>query len=51
MAPKYFRVGHMGTCSANDILATLGAIERGLTASGYKLELGTAISAAQKALG
>lgn len=27
---KYFRVGHMGACSANDVLATVGAVERAL---------------------
>jgi alanine-glyoxylate transaminase/serine-glyoxylate transaminase/serine-pyruvate transaminase len=32
---KYFRVGHMGACSASDVLATVGAIERALAKSGY----------------
>jgi alanine-glyoxylate transaminase/serine-glyoxylate transaminase/serine-pyruvate transaminase len=32
---KYFRVGHMGTLSPNDVLATVGAIERALAAAGH----------------
>jgi alanine-glyoxylate transaminase/serine-glyoxylate transaminase/serine-pyruvate transaminase len=32
---KYFRVGHMGACSASDVLATVGAVERALAKGGY----------------
>jgi alanine-glyoxylate transaminase/serine-glyoxylate transaminase/serine-pyruvate transaminase len=32
---KYFRVGHMGACSAGDVLATVGAIERALAKAGH----------------
>ncbi len=30
---KYFRVGHMGAVNANDVTATIGAIERALTST------------------
>ena len=33
---EYFRIGHMGAVSANDLLATVGAIESGLIACGYE---------------
>ncbi len=47
---KYFRVGHMGSVSASDIMATLAAIESGLARCGYKSEPGIAVAAAQKSL-
>jgi alanine-glyoxylate transaminase/serine-glyoxylate transaminase/serine-pyruvate transaminase len=47
---RYFRVGHMGAVSASDILATVGAIEKGLTQVGYKFEAGAGLAAAQKVL-
>ena len=47
---EYFRIGHMGSVSANDILATLGALEAGLRASGYAVEPGIALAAAQAVL-
>jgi alanine-glyoxylate transaminase/serine-glyoxylate transaminase/serine-pyruvate transaminase len=47
---RYFRVGHMGAVTASDILATVGAIERGLAAVGYRFELGTGLAAAQSLL-
>jgi alanine-glyoxylate transaminase / serine-glyoxylate transaminase / serine-pyruvate transaminase len=34
---KYFRVGHMGAVSPNDVLATVGAIERALGSRGEGL--------------
>ncbi|MEM3615771.1 MAG: alanine--glyoxylate aminotransferase family protein [Candidatus Methanomethylicia archaeon] len=37
---KYFRVGHMGPVNANDIIATISAIERSLTKLGYKINIG-----------
>ena len=47
---RYFRVGHMGAVSANDILATIGAVERGLAVVGARGVLGTGTAAAQKVL-
>jgi alanine-glyoxylate transaminase/serine-glyoxylate transaminase/serine-pyruvate transaminase len=46
---KYFRIGHMGMSDASEILATLGAIERGLAKSGYAFDAGAAVAAAQAA--
>ena len=48
--PRYFRVGHMGSTSSSDILATVGALERGLVALGHAVELGEGVQAAQKAM-
>lgn len=50
LAPKYFRVGHMGTCTPSDVVATIGAIERALLDSGAKITLGTGLAAAQEIL-
>ncbi len=47
---KYFRIGHMGASGATEILATLGAIERGFADSGYYFEAGVAVAAAQAVL-
>jgi len=47
---RYFRVGHMGVVSASDILATVGAIEKGLAQVGYKFEPGVGLAAAQAVL-
>jgi len=47
---KYFRVGHMGVVGANDILATVGAIESGLARAGYAFEPGAGLAAAQAVL-
>jgi len=47
---RYFRVGHMGAVTASDILTTVGAIEAGLSAVGYKFEPGAGLAAAQAAL-
>ncbi len=46
----YFRIGHMGAVTASDILTTVGAIERGLAAVGYRFEPGTGLAAAQAML-
>lgn len=51
IAGKYFRVGHMGAVSASDILATVGAIGRGLQRSDYEFDLGAGLEAAQRVLG
>ena len=37
----------MGAVNPGDILATVGAIESGLAACGYRFEAGTGIAAAQ----
>ena len=47
---RYFRIGHMGTCNAGDILATVGAVERSLLAAGYRLDAGAGVAAAQRVL-
>lgn len=47
---KYFRIGHMGVVKESDILATIGAMEQGLAQAGYKLEIGTGLTAAQMTL-
>jgi alanine-glyoxylate transaminase/serine-glyoxylate transaminase/serine-pyruvate transaminase len=47
---RYFRVGHMGAVNASDILATIGAIEKGLTQAGYRFEAGAGLAAAQAVL-
>jgi alanine-glyoxylate transaminase/serine-glyoxylate transaminase/serine-pyruvate transaminase len=47
---RYFRVGHMGIVSASDILATVGAIERGLAEAGYRFAVGAGTTAAQQVL-
>jgi alanine-glyoxylate transaminase / serine-glyoxylate transaminase / serine-pyruvate transaminase len=36
----YFRVGHMGAVNRSDLLATIGAIEKGLKKCNYSLEPG-----------
>lgn len=43
---KYFRVGHMGACSPNDVLATVGAIERAFARAGVARQGLAAASAA-----
>jgi alanine-glyoxylate transaminase/serine-glyoxylate transaminase/serine-pyruvate transaminase len=48
---EYFRIGHMGAVSANDLLATIGAIESGLIACGYEgFEPGDGVAAAMASL-
>jgi len=47
---KYFRIGHMGAVTASDVLATIGAVEKGLTQVGYKFEAGVGLAAAQAVL-
>jgi alanine-glyoxylate transaminase/serine-glyoxylate transaminase/serine-pyruvate transaminase len=48
---KIFRVGHMGNVSANDIVATIGAIEGSLSQLGYLFQLGAGVGAALESLG
>ena len=50
IAPSYFRVGHMGTCTPGDLLTTVGAIERALAGAGTKVDAGAGIAAIQRAL-
>jgi alanine-glyoxylate transaminase/serine-glyoxylate transaminase/serine-pyruvate transaminase len=47
---SYFRIGHMGAVKPGDILATVGAIETGLPACGYKFKPGAGVTAAQRVL-
>jgi alanine-glyoxylate transaminase/serine-glyoxylate transaminase/serine-pyruvate transaminase len=47
---KYFRVGHMGAVSANDVLATVSAVERALIASKIAVSPGAGVSAAERVL-
>jgi len=46
---EYFRIGHMGPTSVNDVLATVNAIESGLARCGYHFERGAGVAAAAKA--
>ncbi len=46
--PEYFRIGHMGSVSQGDLLATIGAIETGLAGCGYDFEKGAGVTAAMK---
>jgi alanine-glyoxylate transaminase/serine-glyoxylate transaminase/serine-pyruvate transaminase len=46
---EYFRIGHMGAAKLGDVLATLSAVEQGLTGSGYAFEPGASLQAAQQA--
>lgn len=47
---QYFRVGHMGAVTGGDVIATVAAIESGLSRAGYKFEKGVGTVAAQKVL-
>jgi alanine-glyoxylate transaminase/serine-glyoxylate transaminase/serine-pyruvate transaminase len=46
---EYFRIGHMGSVSLNDVLAVVSAVELALAQSGYHFESGVGVAAAQKA--
>ena len=46
----YFRIGHMGANTPGDLLATIGALEAGLAATGHGFELGAGVAAAQRVL-
>ncbi|MEZ7497170.1 alanine--glyoxylate aminotransferase family protein [Flavobacterium sp. Arc3] len=43
----YFRIGHMGSVSPNDLLAVLGALERALSELGHPLEVGKSLQTFQ----
>jgi alanine-glyoxylate transaminase/serine-glyoxylate transaminase/serine-pyruvate transaminase len=47
---SYFRVGHMGSVSANDLLAVLGALERALSELGQPFEIGKSLQTFQMEL-
>jgi alanine-glyoxylate transaminase/serine-glyoxylate transaminase/serine-pyruvate transaminase len=47
---QYFRVGHMGAVTGSDVIATVAAIESGLSRSGYIFEKGVGVVAAQRHL-
>ncbi|MCY1073236.1 pyridoxal-phosphate-dependent aminotransferase family protein [Archangium lansingense] len=47
---RYFRVGHMNVVGPSDVLATVGAVERALSAAGHRSEPGVAVAAAQAEL-
>ena len=46
---EYFRIGHMGPMTLNDVLAAIGAIEHGLKACGYAFAPGAGVAAAAQA--
>ena len=46
----YFRVGHMGSVSSNDLLAVLGALERALQSQKYPFEMGVSLRTFQDSL-
>ncbi|HUS86507.1 MAG TPA: alanine--glyoxylate aminotransferase family protein [Bacteroidales bacterium] len=47
---KYFRIGHMGAVSKNDIIVTISAIESGLSNCGYSFEQGSGLVSALSVL-
>jgi alanine-glyoxylate transaminase/serine-glyoxylate transaminase/serine-pyruvate transaminase len=47
---RYFRVGHMGSVSADDILTTVGAIESALKSNDHRFETGVGLTAVKKIL-
>jgi aspartate aminotransferase-like enzyme len=44
------RVGHMGSATSNDVLATMSALEMSLMELGYEMEPGAGVGAAEEAL-
>jgi alanine-glyoxylate transaminase/serine-glyoxylate transaminase/serine-pyruvate transaminase len=46
----YFRIGHMGAIRSGDLLAAIGALETALASSGYRLQSGAGVAAAQAEL-
>ena len=47
---QYFRIGHMGSVSANDLIAVLAALERALLILGHNIEAGKSLQAFQNEL-
>ncbi|MFT7072307.1 pyridoxal-phosphate-dependent aminotransferase family protein [Patiriisocius sp. Uisw_017] len=48
--PSYFRIGHMGSVSSNDLIAVLSALERALIELGHPIESGKSLQAFQNGL-
>ena len=48
---KIFRVAHMGYISEFDTIQAISAIEMALSGLGYKFEMGSGVTAAQKVFG
>ncbi len=46
---EYFRIGHMGSVTLSDVLATLSAIEDALAGCGYGFTPGVGVEAARDA--
>ncbi len=44
---SYFRIGHMGSVSPNDLLAVLGGLERALAELGHSFEIGESLQTFQ----
>jgi alanine-glyoxylate transaminase/serine-glyoxylate transaminase/serine-pyruvate transaminase len=44
---EYFRVGHMGTTTLGDLIATVSAVEQALRVCGYPVRPGSGLAAAQ----
>jgi alanine-glyoxylate transaminase/serine-glyoxylate transaminase/serine-pyruvate transaminase len=47
---SYFRIGHMGSVSSNDLMAVLAALERSLLELGHPLEIGKSLQDFQTVL-
>jgi alanine-glyoxylate transaminase / serine-glyoxylate transaminase / serine-pyruvate transaminase len=47
---SYFRIGHMGSVSSNDLIAVLGALERALLELGHQIVSGKCLQAFQNEL-
>ena len=45
---EYFRIGHMGSVTQGDLLATVGAIETALASVGYSFRRGAGVAAAME---
>jgi len=50
LAGKLFRLGHMGSITENEVVATMSIIEKTLSEFNYDFELGSGIGAAEKVL-
>jgi aspartate aminotransferase-like enzyme len=50
LSGKIFRIGHLGAVYDADVIATVGAMERGLEKNGHRVERGKALEAARRAL-
>ena len=50
MKNEYFRIGHMGSTTSGELLATLGALESGLSRCGVDIDGGSGVAVAQRVL-